>query len=678
MKKRRISLTLLLLTLALIFASAAMASDLDASALTDTPDIYLLPPDVPTESTFPDSGEYIPDVIAPTPELNPPEDITPTPELNSPEDMTPILSDWYAVEFWVSEENYLPPAPVTVQNGESVHMPELSPVIAPSGRRFVGWSDDFQAVIPDYRPGEIVTPTRDLFLYAVFAPESCEIIYQIGAEQFRETVLTGNTPQQVPVLPHGFYSWVDESGNFIKPEEIAIWTSRLFVASDIQTVPTVTPTVPPVTPTVTPFGIQPTPTITAPALKSDNHHTAFMSGFNDGLFHPERSLTRAQTVKILYGLIDESAKTQEINQESNPAYFSDVSQDAWYAEPLYALAAMNIIIPDENNAFRGDNPITRAEFAVILSNFIPANYNQDLPSFPDVPSDRPDASAIANTAAAGLFSGNQDGLFMPDGILTRAQAAVVFNRLLGRVPNSDAIRQNAARIFPDVPGSFWAYDQIMEASTSHEGFFDTETGQESWLASNPDPVPLADGFYNINSRLYHVLNGQFLRSVSDSEGYTYDADGRSTTGNAELDEFLYNIITQWTNDGMTRNQKIRALYNYIRDHYTYLARDHVAKGSKNWEPAYALEFFRRGKGNCYSFSSAFYLLVRQLGLEAQTVMGDIGPVNHRPHCWVRIKLDGSWRLFDPELEMSYRRRGITSYNLYNFTYNSAPFQYFVW
>ena len=401
MKKRRISLTLLLLTLALIFASAAMASNLDASALTDTPDIYLLPPDVPTESTFPDSGEYIPDVIAPTPEfnapeditptpglnppediiptpeLNPPEDITPTPELNSPEDMTPILSDWHTVEFWVSDEDYLPPAPVTVQNGEAVYMPELSPVIAPSGRRFVGWSSDFQAVIPDYRPGEIVTPTRNLFLYAVFAPESCEVIYQIGADQFRETVLTGNAPQQVPALPYGFYSWVDESGNFIKPEEIAIWTSRLFVASDIQAVPTVTPSVPPVTPTVTPFEIQPTPTITAPALKSDNHHTAFMSGFNDGLFHPERSLTRAQTVKILYGLIDESAKTQEINQESNPAYFSDVSQDAWYAEPLYALAAMNIIIPDENNAFRGDNPITRAEFAVILSNFIPANYNQD-------------------------------------------------------------------------------------------------------------------------------------------------------------------------------------------------------------------------------------------------------------------------------------------------------------
>ena len=664
----------------------------------DASDIYPLPPDEPIEMNTPGSGEspYIipdtPDLREPTPPLEPVdenttpivppleptpaefENITPTPENVAPTDFeiidptsepappenvtptppeienitpTPDPLAWYAIEFWVSEEGYLSPAPLTVQGGESVRMPELSPVVAPSGKRFVGWSANMNAIVPDYRPGENITPARNLFLYAVFAPESYEIIYQIDMNEIRETVPTGSVPQQIPILPEGFYSWLDENGNFINPAVTEIWNVRVFTASNMRPVPEITP----------------------PALKSGDEHEAFMSGFEDGLFHPGRSLTRAQTAKILYGLLADPI--EEL------ADFTDVPEDAWYAAPVRVLGAMGIVTPDENGAFRGNDAITRAEFAAILAAFVPVSENPL--SFPDVPSDRPDAAAIGNTAAAGLFGGNEEGLFMPDGILTRAQAAVVFNRLLGRNANTDAIHAAARlRIFPDVPRSFWAYDQIMEASTSHVGFVDSETGLESWMSANPDPVPLADGFYNINSRLYHVLDGQFLYSTSDSQGYVYNADGQSTTGNDELDEFLANIIAKWTNDDMTRNQKIRALYNYVRDYYTYLARDHVAKGSTGWEPAYALAFFQRGKGNCYSFSSAFYLLVRQLGLEAQTVMGDIGPVNHRPHCWVRIKLDGSWRLFDPELEMSYRRRGITSYNLYNFTYATSPFQYFVW
>lgn len=63
-------------------------------------------------------------------------------------------------------------------------------------------------------------------------------------------------------------------------------------------------------------------------------------------------------------------------------------------------------------------------------------------------------------------------------------------------------------------------------------------------------------------------------------------------------------------------------------------------------------FFRLGKGNCYSFSAAFCLLARQLGLPAYTVVGGLGRTNS-PHGWVEIPLDGTNYMFDPQLDWRY-------------------------
>ena len=73
--------------------------------------------------------------------------------------------------------------------------------------------------------------------------------------------------------------------------------------------------------------------------------------------------------------------------------------------------------------------------------------------------------AAGAAAAAGLFSGYADGTFRPDDALTRAQAAVVFNNLLHREADASAIAGNPnVRLFPDVPTTYWAYGEIMEAT----------------------------------------------------------------------------------------------------------------------------------------------------------------------------------------------------------------------
>ena len=52
---------------------------------------------------------------------------------------------------------------------------------------------------------------------------------------------------------------------------------------------------------------------------------------------------------------------------------------------------------------------------------------------------------------------------------------------------------------------------------------------------------LPDGYYRINGRLYRVQDGMFLHNTT-VDGFTYDAQGRYTTGSATLDTKLNNIV----------------------------------------------------------------------------------------------------------------------------------------
>jgi transglutaminase-like putative cysteine protease len=111
----------------------------------------------------------------------------------------------------------------------------------------------------------------------------------------------------------------------------------------------------------------------------------------------------------------------------------------------------------------------------------------------------------------------------------------------------------------------------------------------------------------------------------------------------------------------------------VRDSYTYRKRPNVARGASGFENGYALQFFQTGVGNCYSFASAYGLLLRQVGFDIQVISGAVGR-NGAPHGWVEVTVDGVTRFDDPELDMAERRKG-NRRNFFNVTYGSAPFIY---
>ena len=166
----------------------------------------------------------------------------------------------------------------------------------------------------------------------------------------------------------------------------------------------------------------------------------------------------------------------------------------------------------------------------------------------------------------------------------------------------------------------------------------------------------------------------FLRSTT-VDGFTYDENGRYTTGSEYLDKRLPEIVSKYTDSSMTRDQKLRALYNYVRDNYRYLKRPLVDKDETGWENGYAEEFLEKGVGNCFSYAAAYCLLARQLGLPAYTVVGELHTRIVQDHGWVEIPLDGKTYLFDVELEWSYLYKHKRAIDLFKVDPDNAPYTY---
>ena len=562
-----------------------------------------------------------------------------------------VAQNMVTITFHASSGRGTVPDPITGASGRSVIVPgaQLTYSAADSGWLFTGWSTNASASVPEYCPGDTLILEGSTTLYAVYSRAAYTVEFRMGNDVTSEQVLPGGYPQHIPAWSEsGDAVWLDSSGEQVDPSRKKIWRDQVYTAaSDLSAGLTV-----PVT------------------VNSSASHSKYMNGGDDGLFHPADSLTRAELAQMLYAVVEQ-------RPETTPT-FSDVASDAWYAPAVETIAGLGIMDGGSDGAFRPDQAVTRAECAVAFSRVIPSDSRQRT-AFPDVPVGYWAYDAIARVGGYGLFQGDEKGYFNPDSGLSRAETVVVFNRLLGRAPDAATLASaDNLRVFPDVPTTHWAYSHIMEATVSHESVING-SGVETWTSVTTEKTALPDGYYRIDGWLYCVKNGVFLHGTAGqtyTDGvFTFDENGRYTTGNAELDQRLNAIVETYTNDSMTRDQKLRALYNYVRDNYTYLSRPHVSKGQTGWEPAYALFFLQNGKGNCFSFSATYCLLCRELGQPAYTVVGGLGR-SASPHGWVEIVLDGTRYMFDTQLEWRYLHDyGRSGYNLFKMVPGKTPFIY---
>lgn len=159
--------------------------------------------------------------------------------------------------------------------------------------------------------------------------------------------------------------------------------------------------------------------------------------------------------------------------------FEDVPDSAWYADAVHALASLGMIGGTGNGRFEPDRAITRAEFSAIATRFAKQT-TAARTSFADVPETHWAYQYINVAAAYGWVSGYGGNLFGPNDQITRAQAATMVNRMLGRLCDKAAIDRGEGRSFPDVTDAHWAWYQIGEAATEHGFTISEDYLSEIW------------------------------------------------------------------------------------------------------------------------------------------------------------------------------------------------------
>lgn len=205
---------------------------------------------------------------------------------------------------------------------------------------------------------------------------------------------------------------------------------------------------------------------TKPPLEVKEHE-AYIKGFPDGTFGPEKNVTRAQVATMIARILGYTDGTV------NTAPFKDIPSDHYAAGAIAFVKERGIMNGDVNGNFRASENITRAQMATVVANFKQLSIEENVAiTFNDTKGHWAQWMIEANRAA-GIINGRQDGSFAPDEHLTRAQAVVMMNRMFERGPLQGVTTPS----FPDVKATHWAFDEIEEAAKSHAYFIDEE-GQE--------------------------------------------------------------------------------------------------------------------------------------------------------------------------------------------------------
>lgn len=154
-----------------------------------------------------------------------------------------------------------------------------------------------------------------------------------------------------------------------------------------------------------------TPTVEIPdddALDlNTGDHFAYIIGYPNGTVQPNGQITRAEATTIFFRLLTEESRSANLTKTNG---YTDVASDAWYD------------------------------------------------------------TAVSTMTKAGIVDGYPDGTFGPQRNITRAETAMMINRVLDRVPSEEShlLSRGVMQIWPDANPGDWFYLAMQEATNSHD------------------------------------------------------------------------------------------------------------------------------------------------------------------------------------------------------------------
>lgn len=157
-------------------------------------------------------------------------------------------------------------------------------------------------------------------------------------------------------------------------------------------------------------------------------YTAVQRGLFAGtepmIFAPEEPLSRAMAVVLV-------SRALNVNLNGyHDSGFTDVPKDAWYAPAVAWAREKGLVSGIGGERFGPDEPMTRQQLAAMLDHLL-TSPRQLVVHFTDATDISPWAEmSVLHVVGAGLMQGRENGRFAPQALTTRAEAAVIFLRLL--------------------------------------------------------------------------------------------------------------------------------------------------------------------------------------------------------------------------------------------------------
>lgn len=223
--------------------------------------------------------------------------------------------------------------------------------------------------------------------------------------------------------------------------------------------------------------------VDVPSMLNGDEHFAYVIGYPEGDVRPQNNITRAEAVTILFRLLKDEVRDQNLATEN---IFTDVNSGDWYNTAVSTLAALNIVNGRTETEFMPNEYITRAEFATIFARFAEYSY-EPVDQFTDIIGHWAEDN-IREATAYGWIAGYENNTFRPDNRITRAEAMTLINRVLKRVPqNKDDLLEGMNVWSDNADTSAWYYIAIQEATNSHEFTMKNDVN-ETWtkLTANKD------------------------------------------------------------------------------------------------------------------------------------------------------------------------------------------------
>lgn len=202
-------------------------------------------------------------------------------------------------------------------------------------------------------------------------------------------------------------------------------------------------------------------------------HFSYLIGYEDNTVRPAATITRAEAASMIFRLLTADERDRIFTKENS---FGDVNKDAWYNNAVSSLASAGIIEGWDGN-FHPNDPITRQDFFTIVGRMFSVEYIGS-PIFGDLNGNYAD-KYINLLASLGIIKGDENGNANPSDNITRAEAATLLNRLLGRQPASDSAESctGYVKYWSDCSADAWYYADILEASNSHNYNWATDAGE---------------------------------------------------------------------------------------------------------------------------------------------------------------------------------------------------------